>query len=137
MASLTKDKDLHVQRLQDRLQYSHTPCFCEENVYRLCRDLAQRGRAEGVCAVFISNAHRQACRPEVVAFDSACAEAIGRMQSCLIGATVEAASQQRAERVYLLGLPRSCCGERDSELVCLGPGQVPRPAQRAGAYLAQ
>lgn len=47
----------------DLSQFTYTACYCEENVFLLCKQLSQRGiaasDASDLYVVFISNAHRQ------------------------------------------------------------------------------
>lgn len=48
--------------------FTYTACYCEENVYLLCKSLleAQNGRhlqPAALCVVFISNDARKVCSP--------------------------------------------------------------------------
>ncbi|KAH9648396.1 protein N-terminal glutamine amidohydrolase [Citrus sinensis] len=49
----------------DSSQFQHTPYYCEENVYLLCKKLCANGTAEAdgsdLFVVFISNEKKQAC----------------------------------------------------------------------------
>jgi len=47
----------------DATRFQHTPYYCEENVYLLCKTLCENGVAEATCSdlfvVFISNEKKQ------------------------------------------------------------------------------
>ncbi|XP_050230253.1 protein N-terminal glutamine amidohydrolase [Mercurialis annua] len=57
---MTSSEELIVNRV-DVSQFDHTPYFCEENVYLLCKKLSQNGIAEeaDLFVAFISNEKKQ------------------------------------------------------------------------------
>ncbi|KAK6232185.1 hypothetical protein SCA6_002258 [Theobroma cacao] len=58
---------LELQQLNslDASDFNHTPCYCEENVYFVCKKLCSNGIADAqgsdLFVVFISNDNKQAC----------------------------------------------------------------------------
>ena len=56
LQSLESQRDWQPKR-QD---YLHNACYCEENVYHLCRVLAERLPHDNLYAVFISNPAQKA-----------------------------------------------------------------------------
>uniref|UniRef100_A0A7N1A8N6 Protein N-terminal glutamine amidohydrolase n=1 Tax=Kalanchoe fedtschenkoi TaxID=63787 RepID=A0A7N1A8N6_KALFE len=64
-------------------QFHHTPYYCEENVYMLCKKLCELGMAEpdasDLFVLFISNDNKQVCPPfnsPYICLSSSCIKAL-------------------------------------------------------------